>query len=104
MPRYVPDATRALADARDRGAVAHLVGPVASKAEALEAIGVALSFPAWYGRNLDALHDCLADLSGEHVLVWVGHRQLEADDPNAYQAILAVLETAPSSLCVLLAP
>ncbi|MGH3825989.1 MAG: barstar family protein [Pseudonocardiaceae bacterium] len=104
MPRYVPDAARALADARDRGAVAHLVGPVTSKAEALEAIGVALSFPAWYGRNLDALHDCLADLPGEHVLVWAGHRQLAAADLNAYHAILAVLETAPSSLYVLLAP
>ncbi|MEO7193376.1 MAG: barstar family protein [Pseudonocardiaceae bacterium] len=81
-----------------------MVGPVTSKAEALQAIGVALSFPAWYGRNLDALHDCLADLSGEHVLVWAGHRQLAVSDPNAYHAILAVLETAPSSLCVLLAP
>ncbi|MGH3609345.1 MAG: barstar family protein, partial [Pseudonocardiaceae bacterium] len=37
-------------------------------------MGSALDFPAWYGRNLDALHDCLADLSwqpiGEHVLIW----------------------------------
>lgn len=24
----------------------------------------ALRFPSWYGRNLDALHDCLASLSG----------------------------------------
>ena len=23
-----------------------------------------LSFPEWYGRNLDALHDCLCTLSG----------------------------------------
>jgi RNAse (barnase) inhibitor barstar len=88
--------------------VAHLVGPVTSKAEALDAIGVALSFPSWYGRNLDALHDCLADLSwlaaGEHVLIWAGHHQLATADPNSYQAILAVLEAAPSSLCVLLAP
>ncbi|MGH3722302.1 MAG: barstar family protein [Pseudonocardiaceae bacterium] len=102
MPRYVPDAARALAEARDRGALAHLVGPVTSKAEALDAIGVALSFPAWYGRNLDALHDCLADLSGDHVLIWAGHRQLEAADPNSYQAVLAVLNEAPS-LSVLLA-
>ena len=25
-------------------------------------IARARSFPAWYGRNLDALHDCLSDL------------------------------------------
>ena len=23
-----------------------------------------LSFPSWYGQNLDALHDCLTSLSG----------------------------------------
>jgi len=75
---------------------------VTSKAEALEAIGVALGFPTWYGRNLDALHDCLTDLSGEHVLVWAGHRRLEAADPEGYRAVLAVLDAA-TSLSVLLA-
>jgi hypothetical protein len=99
--RYVPDAARALAEARDRGALAHLMGPVTSKAEALDAIGVALSFPAWYGRNLDALHDCLVDLSwlpaGEHVLIWAGHRQFQAADPDGYRAMLAVLDDAAAA-------
>lgn len=99
--RYVPDAAHALAEARDRGALAHLMGPVTSKAEALDAIGVALNFPAWYGRNLDALYDCLVDLSwqgaGEHVLVWAGHRQLEAADPDGYRAVLAVLDDAAAA-------
>jgi RNAse (barnase) inhibitor barstar len=98
MLRYVPDAARALEQARVRGAQAHLLSPVTSKAEALDAIGAALSFPAWYGRNLDALYDCLADLSwqppGEHMLIWTGHRQLETADPDAYRAILAVLDSA----------
>lgn len=44
------------------------------KTEALAAIAEALEFPDWYGHNLDALYDCLTDLSwlpeGEHVLVW----------------------------------
>jgi RNAse (barnase) inhibitor barstar len=98
---YVPDAAHALAEARHRGALAHLVGPVTSKAEALDAIGVALDFPVWYGRNLDALYDCLVDLSwqpvGEHVLVWAGHRQLEATDPDGYRAVLAVLDDAAAA-------
>lgn len=98
MLRYVPNAAQALAEAHDRGALVHLVGPVTSKAEALDAIGVALSFPAWYGHNLDALHDCLVDLSwqgaGEHVLVWAGHPQLQAADPDGYRALLAVLDDA----------
>lgn len=79
----------------------HLVGPVASRAEALDAIGAALNFPAWYGRNLDALYDCLVDLSwqpdGEHVLIWAGHRQLKAADPDSYRAILAVLHDATAA-------
>ncbi|MEU6153796.1 barstar family protein [Actinosynnema sp. NPDC047251] len=47
-----------------------------SKSAALAAIGQALDFPDYYGQNLDALYDCLTDLSwlpaGEHVLVWEG--------------------------------
>ncbi|MGH3972915.1 MAG: barstar family protein [Pseudonocardiaceae bacterium] len=78
-----------------------MVGPVTSKTDALDAIGAALSFPDWYGRNLDALYDCLMDLSwlpdGEHVLVWAGHRQLEAADPDDYRAVLGVLDDAASA-------
>jgi RNAse (barnase) inhibitor barstar len=98
---HVPNAVRALDQARGRGALAHLMGPVTSRAEALDAIGAALNFPAWYGRNLDALYDCLVDLSwqpqGEHVLVWAGHRDLEAADPDAYRAVLAVLDEATAA-------
>ncbi|MBB5957776.1 RNAse (barnase) inhibitor barstar [Saccharothrix tamanrassetensis] len=47
-----------------------------SKSAALAAIGTAMEFPDYYGQNLDALYDCLTDLSwlppGEHVLVWEG--------------------------------
>jgi RNAse (barnase) inhibitor barstar len=107
--RHVPNAARALAETQERGALAYLVGSVSSKAEALEAIGAALHCPAWYGRNLDALYDCLTDLSwlpaGEHVLVWLGHRHLKAADPDGYRAVLAVLEdaTTANTLSVLLA-
>lgn len=98
MLRHVPDAAEALAEARGRGALPYLVGPVTSKAEALDAIGAALDFPAWYGRNLDALYDGLVDLSwqpaGERVLIWAGHRQLQVADPDGYRAVLAVLSDA----------
>ncbi|WP_121003199.1 barstar family protein [Saccharothrix australiensis] len=55
----------------------HVVRPGArSKSAALAAIGEAMAFPDYYGQNLDALYDCLTDLSwlppGEHVLVWEG--------------------------------
>ena len=31
-----------------------------------------LSFPAWFGRNLDALHDCLTDVASPTRLVLTG--------------------------------
>lgn len=30
-----------------------------------KALSEALEFPQWYGKNLDALHDCLTELSDE---------------------------------------
>ena len=35
-----------------------------------------LAFPAWYGGNLDALHDCLTDLSEPSELVLRGGNPL----------------------------
>ncbi|MEU5690505.1 barstar family protein [Actinosynnema sp. NPDC020468] len=59
----------------------------------LEAIGEALDFPDYYGRNLDALYDLASDLSwlpvGEHVLVWSG------GDPGVERVLAdAVVRTA----------
>ena len=31
-----------------------------------------LSFPDWFGRNLDALHDCLTDISAPTRLILTG--------------------------------
>ncbi|WP_112263747.1 barstar family protein [Lentzea terrae] len=46
---------------------------VSEKSAAIAAIAEALSFPSWFGQNLDALYDSLTDLSwlpaGEYVLV-----------------------------------
>ena len=32
------------------------------RGEAMELLGRALALPEWWGRNLDALYDCLTDL------------------------------------------
>ena len=50
----------------------------ALKQEVLEAIGRALSFPAHYGANLDALYDCLTDL------------------PNAERGLVVLLDRIPT--------
>ncbi|WP_189057210.1 barstar family protein [Longimycelium tulufanense] len=86
--------------ARRCGAGAYVVdgAETRDKAAALDAIGRALSFPAWYGHNLDALYDCLTDLSwlpaGEHVLVWSRHRELATHDRDVYEAVMGVLADA----------
>jgi RNAse (barnase) inhibitor barstar len=65
------------------------------KAEFYDAVAATLNFPDWFGHNLDALADCLRDLSwlgpGEHVLVWSDTDVFEDADPDGYQAVTDVL-------------
>ncbi|GAA2776571.1 barstar family protein [Saccharopolyspora taberi] len=99
-------AEQAAEDARGRGAAVHVLdgSELASKRTALDGIAAVLDFPEWSGRNLDALYDCLTDLSwlpeGEHVLIWSGYQALADYDPKAYRKISAVLEeAAQTSFC-----
>lgn len=49
----------------------------------LQGIGQALSFPDYYGSNLDALWDCLTDLTAPTALIWMGWQDFavhHADD------------------------
>nr|WP_192827190.1 barstar family protein [Actinopolyspora erythraea] len=91
---------QAVEQARSAGAYAHVIdgSELVSKRTMLDAIAAQLSFPEWAGRNLDALYDCLIDLSwlprGEHVLVWSNHRVLAEHDPKAYRGIGSVLVAA----------
>jgi RNAse (barnase) inhibitor barstar len=90
--------------ARDKGAFPHLLdGDVTvDKPSTMDAIAQALSFPAYFGRNLDALYDCLTDLSwlppGEHVLIWVNSDNLKQAEPRTYQSIRSVLSDAQLAL------
>lgn len=95
--------SKAIAEARARGAHWHVLpGRPLDKMSTLDAIAEALAFPDWFGRNLDALYDCLTDLSwlpaGEHVLIWSGSDDLRAADPKAYLAIRGVLSDAERAL------
>ena len=66
-----------------------------SRDDFYDAVTAALSFPDWFGRNLDALHDSLHDLSwlpaGEHVLVWSAPDVFKKSDPDGYRKIVDVL-------------
>ena len=97
-------AKAAAEEAFARGAYPHLVNsrPTVDKAGTLAAFAEALSFPDYFGHNLDALYDCLTDLSwlppGEHVLIWSGSSLLRDRDPKAYLAIRSVLSDAQRAL------
>ncbi|GAB3697911.1 barstar family protein [Mariniluteicoccus flavus] len=78
----------ALEDAGWRTGVVEGAG---TKPEVLAAIGRALSFPDYYGRNLDALWDCLTDLAEPTALVWRDWSVLALEHPADFAAIREVL-------------
>lgn len=71
------------------------VGHVAqgdSKAEFLASVGEALGFPAHYGRNLDALWDCLTDLTAPTALYWTSWHEIAINHPLDWAQLLSLLE------------
>ncbi|MFD1050026.1 barstar family protein [Kibdelosporangium lantanae] len=61
-----------------------------TKLQMLDALAVALHFPAYFGRNLDALNDLVNDLPpGDHTLTWRHPEPLAKADPDAVNAALA---------------
>lgn len=64
----------------------------------LDRLADELAFPAWFGRNFDALADCLGDLSWlpgvGHVLVWDQWGTLAAADPKAWRQACLTLDVA----------
>lgn len=71
---------------------AHLDGwGVDTKAQVLDGLGAALDFPAHYGRNLDALADCLDDLTHDTLLLWDGWGLLAVADEDTFATITDIL-------------
>lgn len=71
--------------------------------ELMAALAAALEFPDWFGQNLDALMDCLTDLSwqdeGEeggrgYLLLLTGLAGIQASDPDGLEKLLEVLAVA----------
>ena len=88
-----------LTQARQQGwQTFHLALSDAHLDHALAALGRCLAFPNWYGANLDALADCLEDLSWLPdtgvVLCLIGGEAMARQAPQDWQGLQAVLQEA----------
>lgn len=69
----------------------HLDGWAArGKADLLTAVGEVLEFPAHYGRNFDALADCLYDIDVDTVLLWDGWATLARAEESAFSVMIDI--------------
>ncbi|MFJ8666704.1 barstar family protein [Streptomyces sp. NPDC093600] len=77
------------------------------KAAFMDRCASALRLPGWFGRNWDALADCLSDLPEPLTVVVTGWQAYAAAHPceweTAQEVFAAAVDTRPSGLAVLLA-
>ncbi len=73
-------------------------GPIKTKSQFLGLLGRVLTFPTWYGRNWDALEDCLTDLSWIEeaglVIEIDGYAGYAATDPDGFAILLDIFKTS----------
>lgn len=69
-----------------------------TKSQFLGLLGRTLSFPSWFGRNWDALEDCLTDLSwieAPGLLIHVeGFSTYANADPDGFIILLDIFKTS----------
>ena len=88
----------ALAEAANWRAMALDGSAIHDKASLLDAFAAGFSFPDWFGRNWDALADCLGDLSwlGEssgYLVLFEDWPVLAGADADAFATTLDILRT-----------
>ena len=74
------------------------LGAAATLEAAFPILAQALDFPDWFGHNLDALMDCLTDMSWApargYLLLLSGTAPLAKADPDGFASLLEVLAGA----------
>lgn len=71
---------------------------VRTKSQMLGLLGRSLAFPPWYGRNWDALEDCLTDLDwlpdAGLVVRFEGFEHYAEADPDGFAILLDIFKTS----------
>ena len=75
------------------------IGPAKDKKDFLALLAKALSFPAWFGGNWDALSDCLRDLDAlstptGYVVILENSERFAARCPQEYDTAKSVFQNA----------
>jgi|LNFM01.1.fsa_nt_gb RNAse (barnase) inhibitor barstar len=69
-----------------------------TKSQVLGLLGRTLAFPSWFGRNWDALEDCLTDLSwideAGIVMHVEGYTSYAESDPDGFIILLDIFKTS----------
>lgn len=86
--------------ARGRPTVVLDTEQVADKDAFMNAVSDALALPGWFGRNWDALAECLGDVPPSTVLVWDGWTSMAVATPRDTEVAIEVF--AESGLTVLM--
>ena len=81
---------------------------ISSREDLLDALGDALGVFDQYGRNLDALWDCLEDpdlrrVKGPAEIHWTDWRRYQRDDPEGFEKVIAQFEETAAPLSLRLA-
>ena len=102
----VADAVRTTESLHSAGWDTRRVQPARSTPELYRALATALTLPAWFGANLDALWDCLADLQRPTALVltgWDGFARAEPGDALRFLDLFAERTRQDPAFVVVLA-
>ena len=67
-----------------------------SMSEIHEIFAAELDFPDWYGKNLDALYDCLGDVTEELEIIFENTAELEENLGISFRKLLRLLEDVSS--------
>jgi RNAse (barnase) inhibitor barstar len=62
---------------------------IESPEEFLDAVAAALEFPDYFGRNWNALDDCLLDINEPTVVEWTQASRFAGADPEEYAIALS---------------